>query len=86
MTMVDLGNPCGMTVSGEGAEELASTIDGASSGVSPGEYAEWVRLTRSGQVAPECGALVMAEFAEPNKDKHDDYGKITASVPGSYSF
>jgi len=83
MAFIDLGAPAGYAVSGYGSENIAQEIGGVDAGVSTAAYENWVRSTRLGQVAPECGARLLPQTVDvPHVD---DYGQLVASHPGSGS-
>ncbi len=83
MAFIDLGAPLRPAVSGAGSEQLAQEIGGVDVGFDTSAYEKWVKNTRRGQVAPECGARVLD--AEVAHSRTDDFGGLIAMHPGSGS-
>lgn len=80
MAFIDLGNPGGYVVIGAGSLEVADEIGGAAVGLDAAGYQEWFESTRCGQIAPECGALALANTQdESSVDTNDDFGLLKAS-------
>lgn len=80
MAFIDLGNPGGYVVIGAGSLEVADELGGAAVGQDAETYREWFESTRCGQVAPECGALALANTEDCSSvNATDDFGSLKAS-------